>query len=130
MTITGSTYQALTAPGGVLLISCYELGHQPVNLASPLAQLGAAGYDPVAVDSRGRLRANPELRQPARTLDDKTKAVSFAAYAALVDLFPGQQDAFAAQIRQLGYAIDGSDRSTAAGVGAAAAQAWGEQATG
>jgi hypothetical protein len=84
-----------------------------------------AAYDPVAVDSRGRLRANPELRQPAaeRTLDNKTKAVSFAAYAALVDLFPAQQDAFAAQMRQLGYAIDGSDRSTAAGVGTAAAQA-------
>jgi hypothetical protein len=66
-----------------------------------------AAYDPVAVDSRGRLRANPELRQPAaeRTLDNKTKEVSFAAYAALVDLFPAQeqQDAFAAQMRQLGY---------------------------
>jgi hypothetical protein len=78
-----------------------------------------ATYDPVAVDSRGRLRANPQLRQPAaeRTLDNKTKAVSFAAYAALVDLFPAQeqQDAFAAQMRQLGYAIDGSDSSTRPG---------------
>ena len=35
----------------MLLISCYELGHQPVNLASPLAQLRAAGYDPAAVDT-------------------------------------------------------------------------------
>jgi Domain of unknown function (DUF6851) len=43
-----------------------------------------AAYDPVAVDSRQRLRVNPDLRQPAaeRTLDNKTKAVSFAAYAA------------------------------------------------
>jgi len=86
-----------------------------------------AAYDPVAVDSRGRLRANPQLRQPAaeRTPDNKTKAVSFAAYAVLVDLFPGQeqQDAFAAQMRQLDYAINGSDSSTAAGVGADAAQA-------
>src|SRR5215217_8374375 len=69
-----------------------------------------AAYDPVAVDSRGRLRANPQLRQPAaeRTPDNKTKAVSFAAYAVLVDLFPGQeqQDAFAAQMRQLDYAIN------------------------
>ena len=86
-----------------------------------------ATYDPVAVDSRGRLRANPQLRQPAaeRTLDNKTKAVSFAAYAALVDLFPAQeqQDAFAAQMRQLGYVIGGSDTSPAAGVGTDAAQA-------
>jgi hypothetical protein len=86
-----------------------------------------AAYDPVAVDSRGRLRANADLRQPAaeRTLDNKTKAVSFAAYATLVDLFPGQeqQDAFAVQMRKLGYAIDGTDTSPAAEVGAAAAQA-------
>jgi Domain of unknown function (DUF6851)/VCPO second helical-bundle domain len=86
-----------------------------------------AAYDPVAVDSRGRLRVNPELRQPAveRTLDNKTKAVSFAAYAALVDLFPGQeqQDAFAAQMQKLGYAIGGTDTSPAAEVGAVAAQA-------
>jgi hypothetical protein len=86
-----------------------------------------AAYDPVAVDSRGRLRANPQLRQPAaeRTLDNKTRAVSFAAYAALVDLFPGQdqQNAFATQMGDLRYAIDGSDTSPAAEVGAAAAQA-------
>ncbi|MGH2551811.1 MAG: CUAEP/CCAEP-tail radical SAM (seleno)protein [Thermomicrobiales bacterium] len=38
-------------PGAVLLVSCYELGHQPVNLASPLAHLEAAGFAPVAVDT-------------------------------------------------------------------------------
>jgi Vanadium chloroperoxidase N-terminal domain len=86
-----------------------------------------AAYDPVAVDSRGRLRANPELRQPAaeRIPDNKSKAVSFAAYAALVDLFPGQdqQKAFATQMSDLRYAIDGSDTSPAAGVGTDAARA-------
>jgi hypothetical protein len=86
-----------------------------------------AAYDPVAVDTRQRLRINPDLRQPGteRTLDNKTKAVSFAAHAALVDLFPAeaQRDAFATQMGDLGYAIDGSDTSTAAMVGAAAAQA-------
>src|SRR5215217_5836398 len=84
-----------------------------------------AAYDPVAVDSRGRLRAKPELRQPAaeRTPDNKTKAVSFAAYAALVDLFPGQdqQNAFTSQMGTMKYAIDGSDTSPAAGVGRDAA---------
>lgn len=38
-------------PGDILLISCYELGHQPFHLASLLAMLGQAGYSPVAVDT-------------------------------------------------------------------------------
>jgi hypothetical protein len=48
-----------------------------------------AAYDPVAVGTR--LGGN--LRQPTaeRTLDNKNRAVSFAAYAALVDLFPARQ---------------------------------------
>src|SRR6478672_5058903 len=37
--------------GGVLLVSCYELGHQPLNLASPLAHLAAAGFEPIAIDT-------------------------------------------------------------------------------
>jgi uncharacterized protein DUF6851/vanadium-dependent haloperoxidase-like protein len=86
-----------------------------------------AAYDPVAVDTRQRLRVNPDLRQPTaeRTLDNKNRAVSFAAYATLVDLFPAQpqQDAFATQMADLGYAINGSDTSTAAMLGGAAAQA-------
>jgi|SRR5579871_797017 radical SAM superfamily enzyme YgiQ (UPF0313 family) len=41
----------MKAPGDILLISCYELGHQPLNLASPLAVLRQAGYAPVAVDT-------------------------------------------------------------------------------
>ena len=39
------------APGALLLLSCYELGHQPFALASPLAWLRAAGYAPHAVDT-------------------------------------------------------------------------------
>lgn len=37
--------------GNILLVSCYEMGHQPWNLASPLAFLEQAGYQPVAVDT-------------------------------------------------------------------------------
>jgi radical SAM superfamily enzyme YgiQ (UPF0313 family) len=37
-------------PGAVLLVSCYELGHQPIGLASPLASLERAGYAPAACD--------------------------------------------------------------------------------
>ena len=46
-----STGPAITAPGGVLLVACYELGHQPFNLASPRAALRAAGFAPLAVDT-------------------------------------------------------------------------------
>jgi radical SAM superfamily enzyme YgiQ (UPF0313 family) len=35
----------------VLLVSCYELGHQPLSLAFPLSYLREAGYAPRAVDS-------------------------------------------------------------------------------
>lgn len=38
-------------PGAVLLVSCYELGHQPLSLASPLGTLHRAGYTAVAVDT-------------------------------------------------------------------------------
>lgn len=35
----------------ILLVSTYELGHQPLSLAQPLAVLRSAGFDPVAVDT-------------------------------------------------------------------------------
>jgi hypothetical protein len=80
-----------------------------------------AAYDPVAVGTR----MGAGLRQPAadRTLDNKNRAVSFAAYAALVDLFPARQAVYAQKMSDLGYVTDGSDTSTAAMVGAAAARA-------
>ncbi len=40
----------MKTPGEILLISCYELGHQPVALASPLAFLEQAGYRPNVID--------------------------------------------------------------------------------
>ncbi len=38
------------SPGGVLLISCYELGHRPLGLTRPLRALEAAGYAPDVID--------------------------------------------------------------------------------
>ncbi|HEU5348051.1 MAG TPA: CUAEP/CCAEP-tail radical SAM protein [Ktedonobacterales bacterium] len=38
-------------PGTILLVACYELGHQPLSLASPLAVLRRAGFSPAAVDT-------------------------------------------------------------------------------
>jgi radical SAM superfamily enzyme YgiQ (UPF0313 family) len=43
--------RGLKASGRVLLISCYELGHQPLGLAGPLAALRSAGFDPLAIDA-------------------------------------------------------------------------------
>ncbi|HZS10736.1 MAG TPA: CUAEP/CCAEP-tail radical SAM protein [Nitrospirales bacterium] len=40
----------LSEPGEILLISCYELGHQPAALAQPMGFLEAAGFRPAALD--------------------------------------------------------------------------------
>ena len=40
----------LRGPGGILLVSCYELGHQPVALAQPLAFFERAGFAPAGAD--------------------------------------------------------------------------------
>ena len=40
----------LRSPGSILLISCYELGHQPLGVALPLGFFQRAGYAPAAMD--------------------------------------------------------------------------------
>jgi hypothetical protein len=83
-----------------------------------------AAYDRVAVGTRlgGALRLPPRRR----TLANKSEAISFAAYRALVDLFPGSEsNVFGPLMADLGY--DPGDHSTngsdAPGVGNLAAQA-------
>jgi radical SAM superfamily enzyme YgiQ (UPF0313 family) len=41
----------LRREGAVLLVSCYELGHQPMGLAMPAAFLQRARYEPVLLDT-------------------------------------------------------------------------------
>ena len=41
---------AMHAPGAILLISCYELGHRPAGLTRPRRALEAAGFAPDALD--------------------------------------------------------------------------------
>ena len=48
--------------GAVLLVSCYELGRQPLGVASPLAFLRRAGYRPAALD----VAAEPFSEEKAR----------------------------------------------------------------
>ncbi len=51
--------------GEVLLVSCYELGHQPHALASPLGFLRRAGFQPAAIDLAVE-RLDPERVRRAR----------------------------------------------------------------
>lgn len=82
-----------------------------------------AAYDATAHGTRW----GAELRRPVgeRTLGRKSKAVSHAAYEALVDLYPSQKAAFDAKMTALGYdpALVSSDPTTPEGVGHLAAQA-------
>lgn len=95
----------LTSSGAVLLVSCYELGHQPLNLASPLAQLRAAGFDPAAVDTsiepledeairRARLvaisvpmhtalRLGSRIAERVRTVNPRAHVCCYGLYATL-----------------------------------------------
>ncbi|MCC6139691.1 MAG: vanadium-dependent haloperoxidase [Nitrospira sp.] len=82
-----------------------------------------APYDSTAVGTR----LGGTLRQPVgeRTLVNKQKAISFAAYRALLDLFPTEQAKFDAAMAQLGYdpADHSTDTHTASGIGNVACQA-------
>jgi uncharacterized protein DUF6851/vanadium-dependent haloperoxidase-like protein len=87
-----------------------------------------AAYDPVAKGTR----LGSQLRQPAsqRTgqlgLDNKNKAISYAAYKTLVDLFPSRKsNFFDPQMRALGYDPNdtSTDITTPQGVGNKAAEA-------
>ena len=44
------TSSAMHAPGAILLISCYELGHRPMGLTRPLSALEATGFSPDTID--------------------------------------------------------------------------------
>src|SRR3989441_7971923 len=101
----------------------------PPIVARALAIVHTAMYDAWAAydDQAVGTRLGGSLRRPAveRTLASKNEAVSFAAYRALVDLFPTQTPAFTDVMRSLGYApANGStDVATPAGRGNAAAVA-------
>ena len=41
---------AVKDSGDIVLVSCYELGHQPLAVASPLAFLRKSGFSPIGLD--------------------------------------------------------------------------------
>jgi hypothetical protein len=81
-----------------------------------------APYHPNALGTQlgGTLRVSSH-----RSHADKTEAVSFAAYRALLDLIPSQAPSFATLMTQLGYdpSNTSTDISTPAGIGNVAAKA-------
>jgi PAP2 superfamily len=78
-----------------------------------------AHYDPVAVPTK---RPTGWTRRPApeRTPENKDKAISFAAYKTLVDLFPGRKSDYDAQMAEFSYSL--TDTTMPATVGNTAAQ--------
>jgi hypothetical protein len=86
-----------------------------------------AAYDASAVDTRQRLRTTPALRRPAaeRTVENKSKAISYAAYRVLLNLFPTRAGIFSAYMSSLQYDPNdaSTDPTTPQGIGNAAAQA-------
>src|SRR5947208_5347709 len=44
------TLVAMREPGAILLVACYELGHQPLAVAWPAAFLERQGYAPAVMD--------------------------------------------------------------------------------
>jgi radical SAM superfamily enzyme YgiQ (UPF0313 family) len=53
----------MRARGDILLISCYELGHQPFHLASLSAMLQQAGYLPMPIDTALDLLSDRAIRR-------------------------------------------------------------------
>ena len=82
-----------------------------------------AAYDEKAVGSR----LGGKLRRPAneRTAENKEKAISYAAYRALLDAYPAEKDYLDGAMKKLGYdpADKSTDPKTAQGIGNLAAQA-------
>ena len=68
---------ALRTPGAILLVSCYELGRQPLSVANAAAVLTAAGFAPAALDL-ARVPIDPEAVRRARLI-----AVSVPMHTAL-----------------------------------------------
>jgi radical SAM superfamily enzyme YgiQ (UPF0313 family) len=96
---------SLRPPGAILLVSCYELGHQPLGLAWPKAFLERAGYAPdtldlaiepldaakvrqarlvgIAVPMHTALRLGAQAAQHIRRVNPECRIVFYGLYALL-----------------------------------------------
>ena len=67
----------LRAPGAILLVACYELGHQPLAVAWPAAALEARGFAPAVLD------VSVEPFDPERAAAARVVAISVPMHTAL-----------------------------------------------
>jgi radical SAM superfamily enzyme YgiQ (UPF0313 family) len=67
----------MRGPGDILLIACYELGHQPLAVAWPAAALERAGYAPATLD------VSVEPFDPERARRARLVAISVPMHTAL-----------------------------------------------
>ena len=101
----------------------------PTVVARALAVVHTAMYDAWAAHDATAVgtRLGGSLRRPAdeRTADYKSKAISYAAYRTLLDLFPTRAGDLTGFMTALGYdpADASTDPTTSAGIGNLAAQA-------
>ncbi len=101
----------------------------PPMVARALAIVHTCAYDAWAAYDRHAVgtQFGGALRRPRRehTLANKNEAISFAAYRAAVDLFPGDKALFDTLMANLGYDINNTstDVTTAAGIGNVACSA-------
>src|SRR6266700_3067162 len=58
-----SASQEMRTQSDILLISCYELGHQPFHLASLAAMLEQAGYHPLPIDTAVEVLDDETIRR-------------------------------------------------------------------
>jgi radical SAM superfamily enzyme YgiQ (UPF0313 family) len=136
---------SLRQPGAILLIACYELGHQPLGLAAPLGFLERAGYAPAALDiavqrfdaakiARARLvgisvpmhtdlRLGVRVAERVRQLNPTCHICFYGLYAALNAEYLLQQVAdsviggeFEARLVALVEALEAGDAGAVAGV--------------
>jgi radical SAM superfamily enzyme YgiQ (UPF0313 family) len=61
--VTAYVEPSLRAPGAILLVSCYELGHQPLGIAWPRAFLERAAYAPDSLDLAVELFDEAKVRR-------------------------------------------------------------------
>ena len=67
----------MRSPGDILLVACYELGHQPLAIAWPAAMLERHGYAPATLD------VSVEPFDPARAAGARLVAIAVPMHTAL-----------------------------------------------
>lgn len=119
----------VTAWDAVALQAIRDTHPGPPMVARALAIVHTSMYDAwAAYDKKASgTQLGDHLRRPKneRTDANKKKAISYAAYRALVDLYPSEKDKFDAKLTALGYdpANNSTDTSTPEGIGNVAAKA-------